>query len=152
MLVLLPLCGAGGLGGQVEHDPGDARDLLDLVHHLQHHLFGDLVSGRGGDPRHEVAGDEGADDHGALAGRLLLQGVAVKVQRCEDDGHLADLTGVAGLSEDRVGHKVGLSERAQNTGGQEGRSDGRQGLLHVGSKHINHSGERGERGARGCRN
>ena len=38
MLVLLPLRGAGGLGGQVEHDPGDAGDLLDLVHHLQHHL------------------------------------------------------------------------------------------------------------------
>ena len=38
VLVLLPLCGAGGLGGQVVHDPGDARDLLDLIHHLQHHL------------------------------------------------------------------------------------------------------------------
>ena len=42
-----------------------------------------------------------------------------------------------------MGHKVGLSERAQNAGGQEGRSDVRQGLLHVGSKHIDHSEEGG---------
>lgn len=59
------------------------------------HLLRDVVSWRGGDPRHEVAGDEGADDYGAPAGRLLLQRVAVKVQGGQDDGHLADLAGVA---------------------------------------------------------
>lgn len=59
------------------------------------HLLRDVVSRRGGDPRHEVAGDEGADDHGAPAGRLLLQRVPVKVQGGQDDGHLADLVAVA---------------------------------------------------------
>lgn len=58
-------------------------------------LLWDVVSRRGRDPRHEVAGDEGADDHGAPAGRLLLQRVPVKVQGGQDDGHLADLPGVA---------------------------------------------------------
>ena len=36
--VLFPLCGAGWFGGQIIHHSGDAWDLLDLVHHLQHHL------------------------------------------------------------------------------------------------------------------
>lgn len=117
----LPFCGARWFGGQVIHDSGDPWDLLDLIHHLQHHLWApttnrlhylskwggggdwgweaayllwDMVARRGGDARHEIAGDEGADDHGAAAGRLLLQRVTVKVQRGQDDGHLADLTRV----------------------------------------------------------
>ena len=56
------------------------------------YLLWDVVARRGGDTRHEVAGDEGADHHRAPAGRLLLQRVAVKVQGGQDDGHLADLT------------------------------------------------------------
>lgn len=36
--LLFPLCGPGGLGCEVVHDPGNARDLLDLGHHLHHHL------------------------------------------------------------------------------------------------------------------
>lgn len=59
------------------------------------YLLGDMVAGHGRDSCHEVAGDEGADHHRASAGWLLLQWVAVKVQRREDDGHLADLTGIA---------------------------------------------------------
>lgn len=55
------------------------------------YLLWDMAARRGGDARHEVAGDEGADDHRAAAGRLLLQRVTVKVQRGQDDGHLADL-------------------------------------------------------------
>lgn len=54
-----------------------------------------MVVGRGGDAGHEVAGDEGADDDGASARGLLLQRVAVEVQRRQDHGHLADLTRVA---------------------------------------------------------
>lgn len=34
LLALLPLCGAGGLGSQVVHHSGNARDFLDLIHHL----------------------------------------------------------------------------------------------------------------------
>lgn len=37
-VVLLPLCGAGRFGGQIIHDSGDSWDLLNLIHHLQHHL------------------------------------------------------------------------------------------------------------------
>lgn len=59
------------------------------------YLLWDVVARHCRDTGHEVAGDEGADHHGAPAGRLLLQGVTVKVQRGEDDWHLADLTGVA---------------------------------------------------------
>lgn len=58
-------------------------------------LLGDVIIRRGGDARHEVAGDEGSDDDGAPAGRLLLQRVTVEMQRHEDDGHLTDLTRVA---------------------------------------------------------
>lgn len=54
-----------------------------------------MVIRRGSNARHEVAGDEGSDDDGAPAGRLLLQRVAVEMQRHEDDGHLTDLTRVA---------------------------------------------------------
>lgn len=54
-----------------------------------------MVIRRGSDARHEVAGDEGPDDDGASAGRLLLQRVAVEMQRHEDDWHLTDLTRVA---------------------------------------------------------
>lgn len=49
----------------------------------------------GGDAGHEVAGDEGSDDDGAPAGRLLLQRVTVEMQRHQDNGHLTDLTRVA---------------------------------------------------------
>lgn len=64
--------------------------LLDHV--LWTNLFRDVVVRCGGDAGHEVAGDEGPDDHGAPARGLLLQGVAVKVQRRQDHRHLADLT------------------------------------------------------------
>lgn len=113
----LPLCGARWFGGQVIHDSGDPWDLLDLIYHLQHHLhtprrktlnysigggpsggggfamylFWDMVARRSGDASHKIAGDEGANHHRAPAGRLLLQRVPVKVQRGQDDGHLADL-------------------------------------------------------------
>lgn len=56
------------------------------------YLFRDLVVWSCGDAGHEVAGDEGSDDDGPSAGWLLLQRVAIKVQRGEDDWHLADLT------------------------------------------------------------
>lgn len=59
------------------------------------YLLRDLVAGLGRDAGHEIAGDEGADHHGAPAGWLFLERVAVKVQRGQDDRHLADLTGVA---------------------------------------------------------
>lgn len=36
--VLLPFCCAWRFGGQVVHDSGDPWNLLDLIHHLQHHL------------------------------------------------------------------------------------------------------------------
>lgn len=110
----LPLRGARWFGGQVIHDSGDPWDLLDLIHHFQHHLhaprrktlnyrgpsggggfamylFWDMVAWCSGDASHEIAGDEGADHHRAPAGRLLLQRVPVKVQRGQDDGHLAYL-------------------------------------------------------------
>lgn len=54
-----------------------------------------MVARHGGDASHEVAGNEGADNHRAPAGWLLLQWVTVKVQGGQDDWHLADLTGVA---------------------------------------------------------
>lgn len=73
-----------------------------------------MVSRRGGDPRHEVAGDEGADHHGAPAGRLLLQRVSVKVQGGQDDGHLADLTGVAWNARES-GHFHSLAPRRRST-------------------------------------
>lgn len=57
-------------------------------------LFWDVVIRRGSDAGHEVAGDEGSDDDGASAGRLLLQRVAVEMQWHQDDGHLTDLTRV----------------------------------------------------------
>lgn len=37
--VLFPLCGTRWFGGQIIHDSGDSWDLLDLIHHLQHHLI-----------------------------------------------------------------------------------------------------------------
>lgn len=64
---LFPLCGAGWLGGQIIHDSGDTGDLLDLIYHLQHHLFWDMVAWHGRDASHKIAGDKGADHHGAPA-------------------------------------------------------------------------------------
>lgn len=136
---LFPLCGARWFGGQIIHDSGDAWDLLDLIYHLQHHLLWDMIARHGGDASHEVAGDKGADHHGAPAGRLLLQWVTVKVQRGQDDWHLADLTGVARLSQDRVSYKVSLSECTQNACGQEGRGDICWRLLDVGPEYIHNS-------------
>lgn len=137
--VLFPLCGAWWFGGQIIHDSGDAWDLFDFIYHLQHHLLWDVVSRHGRDACHEVAGDEGADHHGAPTGWLLLQWVAVKVQGGQDDWHLADLTRVARLSEDRVSYKVSLSERAQNACGQEGGRNVCWWLLHMGPKNIHNS-------------
>lgn len=37
---LLPLCGSWRFGREVVHHSGDAWDLLNLAHHLQHHLQG----------------------------------------------------------------------------------------------------------------
>lgn len=54
-----------------------------------------MVAWHGRDTGHEVAGDKGADHHRTPAGWLLLQWVTVKVQGCQDDRHLADLTRVA---------------------------------------------------------
>lgn len=62
---------------------------------IRKYLLRDVVPWHGGDAGHEIAGDEGTNHHRAPAGRLLLQRVAVKVQGGQDDGHLADLTGVA---------------------------------------------------------
>lgn len=59
------------------------------------YLLWDVVAWHGGDASHEVAGDEGADHYRAPTGWLLLQWVTVKVQRGQDDRHLADLTRVA---------------------------------------------------------
>ncbi len=59
------------------------------------YLLREVVAWHCGDASHEIAGDEGADHHGAPAGRLLLQWVTVKVQWRQDDRHLADFTGVA---------------------------------------------------------
>lgn len=58
------------------------------------YLLWDVVARRGRYPCHEVTGDEGADHHGAPARRLLMHGVAVKVQGGQDDRHLTDLTRV----------------------------------------------------------
>lgn len=62
------------------------------IEDLISHLFRDLVVWSSGDAGHEVTGDEGSDDDGTSAGRLLLQRVTIKVQWGEDDWHLADLT------------------------------------------------------------
>lgn len=59
------------------------------------YLLWDMVARRGRDASHKIAGDKGADHHRAPAGWLLLQRVTVKVQRRQDDWHLADLTGIA---------------------------------------------------------
>lgn len=98
-----------------------------------------MVARHGRDARHEVAGDEGADDHRAPAGRLLLQWVTVKVQGGEDDRHLADLTGIARLSKNRMSYKVSLSERAQNACGQESWGNVRWRFLHMGPKYVDNS-------------
>lgn len=137
--VLLPLCGARWFGGQIIHDPGDAGDFLDLIHHFQHHLLWDMIAGHGGDAGHEVAGDKCSDHHRAPAGWLLLQWVTVKVQGGEDDRHLADLTRIAGFSKNRVSYKVSLSERAQNACGQESWGNVCRRLLHMGPKHVHNS-------------
>lgn len=65
--------------------------LIQEECHRKLYLLWDVVARHGGDARHEVAGDEGADHHRAPAGGLLLQGVPVKVEGCEDHWHLADL-------------------------------------------------------------
>lgn len=78
--------------GQIATSKNTETELRDWV---RKYLLGDVVSWHGGDAGHEIAGDEGANHHRAPAGWLLLQRVAVKVQGGQDDGHLADLTGVA---------------------------------------------------------
>lgn len=62
------------------------------IEYLISHLFRDLVVWSSGDAGHEVTGDEGSNDNGPSAGRLLLLRVTIKVQWGEDDWHLADLT------------------------------------------------------------
>ena len=54
------------------------------------HLKGQLLAGDGGDPGHEVPGQEGSDNHGAGAGWHPLQLTPVKVDGEEDGGHLND--------------------------------------------------------------
>lgn len=61
---------------------------------VETHLLWEVVARHGWDARHEVAGDEGANDNRASARRLLLQRVPVKVQGGQNDRHLADLTRV----------------------------------------------------------
>ena len=43
------------------------------------------------DARHEVIGNERTDDDAALAGRLVFEGVAIKMKWHQYDRHLTDL-------------------------------------------------------------